>query len=126
MKRKTAEVSFEATTAEINLVDTIVRRVHNIYRKMGRGREFDRTSTTMDLLATHANGCPMDFARLAKADEFNLMHDVGGIAQHLDRKTGKLMHCFLPRFHLRAQQLSDKDPAIVHKSVMKKLGRSHG
>lgn len=57
----------------------------------------DRMSTMMDLEACHSNGCPLDFEKLAKFDTFNLLHDVCGIARHLDRKTGKLKDCFLPR-----------------------------
>jgi hypothetical protein len=51
----------------------------------------------MDLMATHANGCPLDFAKLAGFDDFNLVHDVSGIQRHIDRDTGTLGGCFLPR-----------------------------
>ena len=52
----------------------------------------------MDLMACHTSGCKLDLDKLAKADDFNLLHDVCGINRHLDRETGKLQHCFLPRF----------------------------
>jgi hypothetical protein len=51
----------------------------------------------MDLEATHANGCPLDFAKLLACDDFDFLHDIGGIAMHLDRSTGVLKDCFLPR-----------------------------
>lgn len=35
---------------------------------------------------------------LFAADEFNFMHDICGIRVHLDRITGKLKDCFVPRF----------------------------
>lgn len=57
-----------------------------------------RLSTEMDLAATHANGCPLRLADLLEADDFNLMHDVYGIARHLDRETGRLTDHFWPRF----------------------------
>ncbi len=57
----------------------------------------DRMSFDMDLSACHSNGCPMDFKKLAEADDFNLMHDVVGIMNCIDRSTGKLTNCFLPR-----------------------------
>lgn len=56
-----------------------------------------RISRIMDLEACHANGCPLDLTKLAGFDDFNLLHDVCGIASHLDRKTGKLTGHFLPR-----------------------------
>jgi hypothetical protein len=42
---------------------------------------------------------------LLVADDFNFMHDVGGINQNLDIVEGKLLHCFSPRFsvHERSQ-----------------------
>lgn len=52
----------------------------------------------MDITATHANGCPLKLAELLAADDFNFSHDVAGIYRHLDRTTGKLLDCFLPRF----------------------------
>lgn len=51
----------------------------------------------MDVNATHTNGCPLRLADLLKADDFNFLHDVFGIRRHLDRDTGELRNCFLPR-----------------------------
>lgn len=64
-----------------------------------------RISFMMDLLAADgANGNPpIDFERLLAADEFNFLHDVCGIARHLDRETGKLQNFFIPRFARSAQ-----------------------
>lgn len=62
------------------------------------GPDADRLSITMDLCACHANGCPLDFERLASADDFNLLHDVGGINRHINRDTGKIEGFFRPRF----------------------------
>lgn len=62
------------------------------------GWQGNHMSTLMDLSACHLNGCPLDLDRMLEADDFNLMHDVAGIARHIDRNTGKLTRCFLPRF----------------------------
>ena len=35
---------------------------------------------------------------MEQADDFNLMHDVTGINAHINRYSGKLERCFLPRF----------------------------
>ncbi|MHB0965308.1 MAG: DUF6874 family protein [Bellilinea sp.] len=53
----------------------------------------------MDITACHLNGCPLKLEALLHADDFNFVHDVQGIHQHLDRETGELKDCFLPRFH---------------------------
>ena len=51
----------------------------------------------LDLWAVKTN---IDWQRLLKADDFNFLHDVGGIHKHLDRATGKLKDGFVPRFAL--------------------------
>lgn len=52
---------------------------------------------TMDLDATHSNCCSLDFEKLLGFSEFDFYHDMFGIIRNLDRKTGKLRNCFLPR-----------------------------
>jgi hypothetical protein len=93
-------VQFTATPEEREIVRRISRHVAELY--VARGKEILPTDMMleiqMDLCAVHANGCPMDFARLEQADDFNLLHDVSGIARHLDRSTGKLPDGFHPRF----------------------------
>lgn len=64
-------------------------QVHGIYR--------DKRSMIMDITAVHANGNPLRLQDLLKFPEFDFIHDIAGIASHLNRKTGKLEHCFLPR-----------------------------
>ena len=88
-------VSFDISRADKDLVFAIVERAERL------GWKGDRLSTIMDLTACAANGCPVDFDRLYEADDFNLMHDVAGVARHIDRGTGKLLNCFLPRFASR-------------------------
>lgn len=90
------DISFDASMMERKAARSIATRAKAIYAENGVKR--DRYDIEMDLIATHANGCPLDLARMAEADDFNLMHDVGGIGRHLDRDTGKLTGHFRPRF----------------------------
>lgn len=94
-------VSFDVSDEDAALISTIVDRTEAIVE--AQDGVLDRLSTTMDLTACHANGCPLDLAKLAAADNFNLAHDVFGIARHLDRKTGKLRDYFDPRCSLPAR-----------------------
>lgn len=55
------------------------------------------THIMMDITAVHLNDTKLDLEKLLKADEFNFAHDIYGIYSHLNRKTGKLKNCFLPR-----------------------------
>jgi hypothetical protein len=52
----------------------------------------------MDLTAVHCNGTPLRLAELLAADDANFAHDVFGIRRFLDRDTGALTGCFVPRF----------------------------
>ncbi|KPW08435.1 hypothetical protein ALO91_200041 [Pseudomonas syringae pv. aceris] len=87
-------VSFKVTPAEAASITTIVDRVT---AKLPETFP-DRESLEMDITACHANGCKLRLADMAEADDFNLVHDVGGIRQNIDRATGKLRGHFLPRF----------------------------
>lgn len=57
----------------------------------------DKMDVQMDVTACHANGCPLDLKKLLDADDFNFAHDIFGINQHINRKTGKLERFFVPR-----------------------------
>ena len=87
------EISFKVSKDDARLISMIVDR------EAARSPvQFDRMSMEMDITACHANGCPLKLVELLTADEFNFTHDVYGIHRHLDRTTGKLLDCFLPRF----------------------------
>ena len=52
----------------------------------------------MDIIATHANGCPLRLDQLLNARDGDFAHDIFGIRRFLDRQTGQLKGSFLPRF----------------------------
>jgi len=71
-------------------------KIHNIVQraqKLVRGNLMD---IEMDVSACHLM-CPLDLGKLLVIDDFNFVHDVCGISQHINRETGKLEHCFVPR-----------------------------
>jgi len=59
--------------------------------------QLNKLNLHMDISATHVSGCELDLDKLLDFDDFNFAHDVAGIVGHLDRKTGQLKDCFLPR-----------------------------
>jgi len=100
MARKSKpEVSFDCPEAERKLARAIARRARDLLLTMGIDRPV--LGIDMDVVATHCNGNPLRLADLLKADDFNLLHDISGIARHLDRETGKLGGHFRPRFSQR-------------------------
>lgn len=88
-------INFSTTQEDAQIIGKIADRACSVWP------ECDRLNFQMDITTTHANGCPLKLAELLAADDFNFAHDVAGIYRHLDRTTGKLLDCFLPRFAKR-------------------------
>ena len=59
---------------------------------------YPKLDALMDIDACHSNGCPLKLQELLVADNANFAHDIFGIRRHLDRTTGELGDCFLPRY----------------------------
>jgi hypothetical protein len=78
---------------EMNLMFSIAKRAEEMNLMI-----FDRMSLVMDLDNTHKD-CGLRLNDLLNADDINFVHDIMGIQNNMDRKTGKLVNCFLPRFH---------------------------
>lgn len=87
------QTKFDTSKKDIRLIHTIVKRA----MKFPQLKKVDMISVEMDVTATHCNGCKLDLIKFLSFDDFNLMHDVIGIMNHIDRTTGKLTKCFLPR-----------------------------
>lgn len=93
-------VSFDVTREETKLIAKIVERAEKMWNEHRPDEEpLNRLNLHMDISACIANGCPLKLQSLLDADDFNFSHDVFGIDRHMNRMTGKLMNCFLPRFH---------------------------
>ena len=91
-------VSFSVTAEESAIIHEIAKRAAaNVY-----GGEL--LEATMDITATHANGCPLNLAGLLAAEPFDFAHDIAGIRQYIDRDTGRMGGNFLPRYHSRGEE----------------------
>lgn len=90
-------IKFDITPEDSATITKIAKRYRDLQKKHGF-RPRPQLDVEMDLTAVHRNGNPLRLAELLEADDFNLGHDVGGIADHLDRSTGKLGDFFSPRY----------------------------
>jgi len=86
-------VSYEVKKKDADIIQAIAERAN---REMPSA--CDVLNTSMDITACHANGCPLRLKDLLAADDFNFFHDVLGVKNHLNRKTGKLDGRFMPRY----------------------------
>jgi len=91
-----SEISFKVSKEEHTTIVKIVERA--VKTATDAGYMADRQTTEMDLVACHANDIPLDLDGLLVANDFDFAHDIFGIQTHIDRETGKLGHCFLPRY----------------------------
>ena len=101
--KATRQVSFEGTKEECRKISVIARRAAAM--AASAGLRYPPTDAAMDVMATHANGCRLDLDKLTSADDSTFAHDVFGIRRHLNRETGELENCFLPRCSERRERV---------------------
>ena len=89
-------LNWKVTQKEHQQINRIAQRAKELAKKWNV--EYSWHDAQMDLTCVHLNDWHMNLARLEAADDFNFSHDVFGIAKHLNRETGKLEDCFVPRF----------------------------
>lgn len=90
-------IKFQATRTEMDAIIKITERAEKLARKAGVEPPL-RMHMVMDIEATHSNGCPLKLNDLLAAKDFDFTHDVWGIMRHIDRNTGTLQDCFVPRY----------------------------
>lgn len=93
-------VKFNSTKEDDNWISLITKRANE---ELGIT---DPISLWMDLDATNSNGTPLDFKKLLGFDKANFGHDIYGIMACIDRETGQLTRCFLPRCARRSEDLA--------------------
>lgn len=85
-------ITFNASLPELKQIVQIVDRAERSNIAYAT-----RQDMIMDLEACHCNGTPLQLTELLHSKLIDFSHDIYGIAQHLDRETGKLYGGFLPR-----------------------------
>lgn len=80
------------------IISKIAVRYINMFSVMNRSiSKSDKQDIEMDITACHITDCKLDLQKLLNADDYNFAHDTVGIRTNIDRYTGKLMNCFVPR-----------------------------
>ncbi len=91
------QASFSVSTKEeARLIHKIAQRA--VAMAISASFDYPIMDADIDITAAHCNGMPLKLDELLAADEFNFAHDVFGIRRHIDRVTGKIGDCFVPRF----------------------------
>jgi hypothetical protein len=84
-------MNLKTTLQEALMIGKIVKRALTFMPGL------DPLTMNIDVAATHANGCPLDLPALLSAPDLDFLHDICGIREHIDRETGRLTDCFIPR-----------------------------
>lgn len=85
-------INWTASKEDTNLMLSIIKRAERMDLVK------DRMTALMDLTACHMNGTPLRLPVLLHAADGDFIHDIIGIRAHMDRETGQLKDCFLPRY----------------------------
>ena len=89
-------INWKTTKEDAQIIAKIAQRAKEIGAEAGIDSAWYLLD--MDITACHCNGCPLKLQELLDACGFNFIHDVAGIMRHMDRTTGRLGGCFLPRY----------------------------
>lgn len=90
-------------TDNFDIIVKIIERAET-YAKRHAIQMDTRLTSIMDIDNAHQQH-PLDLEGWLAADDANFVHDFFGIRQHINRKTGLLEDCFLPRFTIVASNL---------------------
>ena len=93
VKRVSKILDQEARKKESELIERIAKRAFSLF---GSGRS--EMDYRLDLVCVHTGTCPLDLVRLLESNENDFIHDIAGIARHLNHATCQLDDCFVPRF----------------------------
>ena len=85
----------QLTKTDEMLISKIAARAVYMCADLGINRA--HIDIMMDIEAAHMD-CGLRLKDFLNADDGNFVHDIGGIYQHLNRNTGQLIDCLLPRY----------------------------
>lgn len=124
MKNKPTPTAASTGTskADYDLINRIVLRALTLCA--ANGVKYDRMTAFMDISTCHET-TPLRLQDLLDANEFNFIHDILGIRQHMNRKTGQLDNCFIPRFTQR-NKIKTVSVSKVHQAYEQKENGTGG
>ena len=89
-------ITFASSLPQLHIISQVADRAHAEIFTVYDIKQ-PHQDTVMDLCACNSNGCPLDFQKLLDFPAFDFTHDILGIREHINRTTGKLEDCFMPR-----------------------------
>ena len=96
MSTEKSLISFDCSLEDAHLIKKIVQR--GVEMSARYAVPIDSLQAAMDITAVHCNGTRLKLWQFYASDNSDFSHDFAGIGIHIDRETGKLKNCFVPRF----------------------------
>lgn len=84
------EISFTVNNKHSELIQLIAERAANAF-------DVDLMDIAMSITAVHVNDMPLDLRKLLTFNSTHFGHDIRGIENNINKETGKLENCFIPR-----------------------------
>jgi len=81
----------KTTNEDLDLIRDIAKRAVDLEP------DLDYSTIEMDITAAHTAN-PLKLDELLHTDSMNFAHDVFGINQNINRDSGEMNNCFLPRY----------------------------
>lgn len=97
------QINWKVSKSDALKITKIAQRASRLATE--HGASYPVLEADMDVTACHNNGMPLDLDNLLAFDAFNFAHDVFGIRRHINRETGELENCFVPRCSAPRAQL---------------------
>ncbi len=97
-ERNPVRLNTQLNRDDAKRIEDILDRFFDLFEEGELHPGVDRFHLRMDITVCHLNGCPLRLQDMLDGAMQDLSHDVAGIWRHLDRETGKLTGCFLPRY----------------------------
>jgi len=95
-----SNIKFDCSPQDLRVIEQIAVRFYEMARQFGS--VVDVHTLQMDIATCHCNGMPLLLWQLLAAPSSDFASDVSGIARNINRRDGKLMNGFNPRFALLA------------------------
>lgn len=92
-------ITSKVSDEEMELLLTITQRSYDACRHTDIDWIF--VEMLLDLINCHAEACALDLEAMTTWPIHDVIHDLIGIRNHLNRETKKLENCFVPRFARR-------------------------
>lgn len=93
---KDCKINFDLSPRDLTLINQIAKR--GVVLMAQNNIKLDYMMVQMDIATCHCNGCPLNLLSFALSDNSDFWSDMSGIGNNINRRTGKLMNNFVPKF----------------------------